>query len=197
MSAYDKAEQVLAQAECEAQPGPAAAAAADPGIEAVQRTIANRLPGTKAVAMFMCQTTDGLSIETSIEGDTTGDAILNPKDPAHAIALYVQHNALDVLVQAAAWFSGVAAAQKRRRESSNGGAPAAANASVLVAPRTEPVVQSTIIVDANGQAMTPSQQPKHGASEAIVLDQPVQPHDGTVLGLPNPDEGVPAVSGPC
>lgn len=156
-------------------------AAGDPGVEAVQRTIADRLPGTKAVAMFLCQTTNGLSIETSVEGDPTGDAILDPKDPCHAIALYVQHNALDVLVQAAAWFSGVAAAAKKRRESGSGGAPAAANASVLVAPRTEPVVREAILVDSSGQAMTPAQQPKHEAEDVK--------YDDVVLTLPNPDVG--------
>jgi hypothetical protein len=69
-------------------------------------TVNERAPGTLAALLTFYQCGDGLSIDLAIEGG--GDAEIDPRDPGHVLALFVQHNALVLLPQAVLWVSEVA-----------------------------------------------------------------------------------------
>jgi hypothetical protein len=113
-----------------------------------------KVPGTKAVALFMHQIVGddgkpGLSIELQLEGDGTG--LADPRDPAHAIALFVQHNPVEILVQAAAWIMHVG---KQSKKGGNGGAPATASVQPLFKPSEDIYVpMGPAIVDVTGEVI--------------------------------------------
>lgn len=111
----------------------------------------NRVPGAKSVSLFFLTSKDGIAVELAIEGG--GDTI-DPRDPAHAVALFIQHNFLQLLPQAALWLQQLAVAQKAEREGRKPG---------IITPRQDVVVREPIIVDSSGQAVV--SEPANGGAE--------------------------------
>lgn len=73
--------------------------------------------GTDGVALLMRTVTgQGLSIELSIEGDKPETPkMVNPQDPAHVLAWYVQQHALSILPHAAMALAMFAKEEKDKR----------------------------------------------------------------------------------
>jgi hypothetical protein len=131
------------------------------------------LPGAKSVALFFITTKAGIGIELTLDGG--GDTI-DPHDPAHCLALYVQHNALQLMPQAALWFMQLAAENKKKREAAR--APQSANDSVLVQSRQS----QAVVLDAQGNAILPEAP----ASAAVVdVTPPAQPEFVSEGGTPD------------
>lgn len=110
-------------------------------VDVVVAAPTNRLPGVKSVSLFFLTNKDGIAVELAVEGG--GDTI-DPRDPAHAVALFVQHNLLELMPQAALWLQRLAVAQKAEREGREPG---------IIEPRHNVVVREPIIVDSAGQAV--------------------------------------------
>lgn len=109
-------------------PEQASAAISDAAAEMVQPAL-RKHPDHRGVALFMSIMEDrSLSVELKLEDG--GDNV-DPRDPAHVLAFYIQHNAPELLGKAALWLMATAAAEKKRRAGGGGTPPAAEIVEVL------------------------------------------------------------------
>jgi hypothetical protein len=104
---------------------------------------AQKAPGTKGVALFFVTSAEGISVELQLDD---GSDKIDPRDPAQALALYIQHNTLELLPRAALWYMQVA---KEHRKAT---IPAGNDALVQLA---KPRSADPQIVDASGSVIIP------------------------------------------
>ena len=131
-----------------------------------------RAPGAVGVALFMCQRADGsFGVELKTESDQAGvEPMLDPHDICHAVALYVQHEFLTIVPQAAMWMIALAKANKAE--------------AALAAQRA---AAGSVFVDINGAAMLPANDAGADAAQAVAafaeaagmgLDAPLETGEG-------------------
>jgi hypothetical protein len=148
--------------------------------DAVNVTVAmqtdQHLPGSKSVALFLLNTKSGISVELAVEGG--GDTI-DPRDPAHCAALYVQHNLLQLLPQAALWMMHLAQDTRKQREGRATPAAGVVDGTALAQTRA----QQAVLVDSSGIAILPQQLAPVESTPTI--DLPTQPEFVSEGGTPD------------
>lgn len=116
---------------------------------------ADRDVSVAAVLLTFAQMPDGIRIELNTEGEVEVD----PRNPMHALALYVQHNPLAILPNAALWLMELAKQNKLQRAK----ATPTEGAQGLVAAPERQVVGDTTIVAANGEPLVSVAQPNEAS----------------------------------